>query len=206
MSLINAPYGLQPVKRLDGLPYAGAVTEFDINPAGYAANIFNGSIVFTNTSGFLEIATATGADGTTNALPTGSTLTGVAGVFVGCEYVNQQGQLINSQFYPANTVAQTGSRIKAYVVTDPDVLFKAQLNGPATQAMIGANTFLAAVQSTSTGNTRTGNSTSALSTSVQTGSAAFRIVELAAPTTDAFGEVLVKFNPGYHALTNAVGL
>jgi hypothetical protein len=206
MATVAAPYGLRPVKRIDGLPYAGAQSVYQIDPAGLASNIFNGQVVHINANGFIALSTATGADATTNALPTGTTLTGSIGVFMGCEYVNAQGQLVHSQFYPSGAAAPTGTQIKAYVVTDPDVLFQAQLNGAGAQTIIGTNTFFAAAQSTSTGNTRTGNSTSALTASVVTTTAAFRIVEHVSPPGDAFPDVLVKFNPGYHAFTQAVGL
>jgi hypothetical protein len=206
MALTAAPYGLRPVKRADGMPYAGAQTVYQINPAGIANNIFNGQVVHIDANGFIALSTATGADGTTNALPTGTTLTGSIGVFVGCEYVNAQGQLVHSQYYPSGTVAPTGTQIKAYVVNDPDVLFQAQLDGAGAQTIIGTNTFFAAAQSTSTGSTRTGNSTSALESTVVTTTAAFRIVEHVSPPGDPFPDVLVKFNPGYHSFTNAVGL
>lgn len=206
MSATATPYGLRPVKRADGLPYAGAVSEYDIDPAGYAVNLFNGAVVQINANGYINLTTATGADGTTNAFPTGTTLTGSLGVFVGCEYVNAQGQLVNSQYYPASTVAPTGTRIKAFVVDDPNVLFQAQLDGTITQASLGANTFFAAAQSSSTGSTRTGNSTSALESTTVNTTAAFRIMGFVSPVGDAFPDVLVKFNPGYHSLTNAVGL
>jgi hypothetical protein len=143
-----------------------------------------------------------GADGTTNAFPTGTTLTGSLGVFVGCEYINAQGQLIFSQYYPSGT---TGV-VKAYVVDDPNVLFQVQLDGAADQSDIGANTFFAAAQSTSTGSTQTGNSTSAVDATTVTTTAAFRIVSAVSPIGDAFPDVLVKFNPGYNSSTNAVGL
>lgn len=206
MSMVNAPYGLKPIKRADGLPYAGATSQYLIDPAGVATNLFNGTVVNLNSSGYIVLSTATGADGTTNALPTGTTLTGSLGVFVGCEYVNAQGQTIFSQYYPASYAAPTGTSIKAYVVDDPNVLFQAQLDGSVAQSAIGTNTFFAAAQSTSTGSTATGNSTVALESTVVTTTAAFRIVALASPTTDTYGEVFVKFNPGYHSLTNAVGL
>ncbi len=197
MSLTAAPYGLRPVKRADGMPYAGAVEEFRIDPAGLASNIFNGMIVSISAAGYITPVTATGADGTTNAFPAGT-----IGVFTGCAYFNAQGQFVNSQYYPSGT---TGV-VKAQVVVDPDVVFQAQLDGTVTQAALGANTFLAAAQSTSTGSTRTGNSTSALESTVQTAAAAFRIVGFASPVGDAFPDVLVKFNPGQHSYTNAVGI
>jgi hypothetical protein len=127
---------------------------------------------------------------------------GAIGVFVGCSYINAQGQQIYAQYYPSGT---TGV-VTAYVVTDDSVTFQAQLDGTATQAALGANTFFAAVQSTSTGSTRTGNSTSALESTVVTTAAAFKIIGFASPVSDAFPDVLVKFNPGAHAFSNAVGI
>lgn len=206
MATTAAPYGLRPVKRADGMAYAGATSEYLIDPAGEATNLFYGQVVHIGADGYIALSTATGADGTTNALPTGTTLTGSLGVFVGCEYVNAQGQLIHSQYYPSGYAAPTGTAIKAYVVDDPNVLFQVQLDGEIDQSDIGANTFFAAAQSTSTGNTRTGNSTSALDATTVTTTAAFRIVSAVSPIGDAFPDVLVKFNPGYHSLTNAVGL
>ena len=200
MATTASPYGLRPVKRVDGMPYAGATEQFLIDPAGEATNIFNGQVVIIGADGYLALSTATGADITTNNL--GGSGVGAIGVFVGCEYVNAQGQVINSQYYPSGT---TGV-VKAFVVTDPNVTFQAQLDGSGAQTVLGTNTFFAAVQSTSTGSTRTGNSTSALDATVQTTAAAFRIVGFASNPGDAYTDVLVKFNPGAHSYLNAVGL
>ena len=204
MATTAAPYGLKPVKRADGLPYAGATSQYLIDPAGEATNIFNGQVVIIGADGYIALATASGADLTTNNL--GGSGVGAIGVFVGCEYVNAQGQLIHSQYYPSGTAAPAGTAIKAYVVDDPNVLFQAQLDGAGAQTIIGTNTTFAAVQSTSTGNTATGNSTSALDATVQTAAAAFRIVAHVSPASDAYPDVLVKFNPGAHSFTNATGL
>ena len=200
MSTTNSPYGLRAVNRNDGLPYAGATSQFLIDPAGLASNLFNGQVVIINANGYIALSTATGADLTTNNLG-GNTL-GAWGVFVGCSYINAQGQQIYSQYYPSGT---TGV-VTAYVITDPNVTFQAQLDGQVTQAALGANTFFAAAQSSSTGSTQTGNSTSALESTTVTTAAAFKIIGFASPLTDSFTEVLVKFNPGAHAYTNAVGI
>ena len=202
MATTAAPYGLKPVKLASGTSYAGATSEYLIDPAGEGTNLFYGQVVHIGADGYIALSTATGADGTTNALPTGTTLTGSLGVFVGCEYVNAQGQVIHSQYYPSGT---TGV-VKAYVVDDPNVLFQVQMDGVIDQSDIGANTFFAAVQSTSTGSTQTGNSTSAMESTTVTTTAAFRIVAAVSPLSDAFPDVLVKFNPGYNSMTNAVGL
>ena len=203
MATTAAPYGLRPVKRVDGMPYAGAYSTFLIDPAGVNTNIFYGSVVYVNANGYIAIVTGTGADATTNDWPTGSTsVTGAIGVFVGCSFVNTQGQVIFSQYYPSGT---TGV-VQAFVVDDPMVLFQAQLDSTATQAAVGANTFFAAAQSTSTGNTTTGNSTSALDATVVTVPAAFRILGFASPVSDAFPDVLVKINLGFHSMTVNTGI
>ena len=202
MATTASPYGLKPVKRADGMAYAGATSQYLIDPAGEATNLFYGQVVHIGADGYIALSTATGADATTNALPTGTTLTGSLGVFVGCSYINAQGQQIYGQYYPSGT---TGV-VTAYVVDDPNVIFQAQLDGVADQSDVGANTFFAAAQSTSTGSTTTGNSTSALESTTVTTSAAFRIMGFASPVTDAYPDVFVKFNPGYNSMTNAVGL
>jgi hypothetical protein len=201
MSGTATPYGLRPIKRMDGLPYAGAVDEFEINPAGGANSIFYGSIVALDTNGFVVLMTATGADAAANAFPAGT-----LGVFVGCEYINAQGQLQFSQMYPANYIAPAGTKIKAKVVVDPDVLFQGQMDGPAPQASLGANTFLAAGQVATGGNPRTGVALTALESTVIATAAGFRVVAIVSPPGDAFADVLVKFNPGQHSYLNAVGI
>lgn len=206
MASTAAPYGLRPVKRLDGLPYAGATSMYLIDPAGEATNLFMGQVVHLGSDGYIALVTGTGADATTNDFPVGSTsASGALGVFMGCEYVNAQGQLIHSPYYPSAYAAPSGTAIKAYVVDDPNVLFQAQLDGTGVQTIIGTNTFFAAAQSTSTGSTTTGNSTSALDATIVTTTAAFRIVAHVSPASDAYPDVLVKFNPGYHCFSINVG-
>lgn len=205
MASTASPYGLRPVNRVDGMPYAGATQTFLIDPAGEATNIFYGQVVIIGADGYLAISTATGADITTNNL--GGSGVGAIGVFVGCQYVNAQGQTINAQYYPSGT---TGV-VTAKVITDPSVAFQAQLDGSGAQTVLGTNTFFAAVQSTSTGSTTTGNSTSALESTVVTTAAAFRIVGFVevqgfSAIGDAFTDVLVKFNPSAHSYLNNVGL
>jgi len=202
MATVAAPYGLRPINRVDGMPYAGATDTFLIDPAGEATNIFYGQVVIIGADGYIALSTATGADITTNNL--GGSGVGAIGVFVGCEYVNAQGQVINAQYYPSGT--SNGGEIKAKVITDPSVAFQAQLDGSGAQTVLGTNTFFAAAQSTSTGSTATGNSTSALDATVQTTAAAFRIVGFVSEPGDAFTDVLVKFNPSAHSYGNNVGL
>jgi hypothetical protein len=195
-----AAYGLKPVQRVDGMPYAGATRLYKIDPAGEATNLFYGQVVNIGADGYIALATATGADATTNNL--GGSGVGAIGVFVGCEYVNAQGQVIYDQYYPSGTA--NGGDIVAYVVDDPNALFQAELDETATQTMVGTNTTFATAQTTSTGSTTTGVSNSQLDATVATTAKAFKIVALAPDVSTA--AVLVKFNPSFHRFTSDAGL
>ena len=208
MASTAAPYGLRAVNQLGGTPYAGATRTYLIDPAGTASNIYNGSPVYVTSSGYLAVATATGADATTNGFPTGTANTGIVGVFVGCSYYNAQGQLIFSQYYPTGV---TGV-IQASVVDDPNVVFQVQSAGTVAQTAVGANLFFS-TGAVATGSTTTGNSTASVvaGASAVATSAAFRVVGFPnvqgfSVVGDAFTDVYVKINPGYHTYTNAVGL
>jgi len=199
MATTAAPYGLKPVKRADGMPYAGATTEYLLDPAGEATNIFNGQVVTLGADGFVALAGGTGADITNNAL--GGSGVGALGVFVGCSYTNDEGQTVHSNYYPSGKLNG-----KALVVDDPNVLFQAQLDGTGAQTIIGNITKFAAVQSTSTGSTVTGNSNSALDATTQTTVGAFQIVSHVSDPGDAFPDVLVRFTTGAHMRTMNSGV
>lgn len=209
MAAVSSPYGFKAVNLLGGLPYAGSTRMFPI-ASGYATNIFNGSIVCVIADGSIAIVTATGADATTNAWPDGSShATGAIGVFVGCTYTSPTTkQKMFSQYWPTGTVA---SDAMAYVVDDERAVFQCQAAGTLTAAAVGANTYLSAAQSTSTGSTTTGNSTTAVHATVVQTTAPFRIVGLVdmvgfSVAGDAYTDILVKFNPGWHSYTCVVGI
>ena len=206
MASTASPYGFKPVNEIGGLPYAGSTRSFALNPAGYGTNIFNGSLVYVASTGYLQLVTADGSDGTTNAFPAGTTLTGAVGVFVGCSYVNAQGQTIFSQYYPASALNAV-----AFVVDDPNTVFQVQADGSLTIAALGANVTSANAQSTSTGSTTTGNSNVAISATTKTSTAPFRVIGFPnmvgfSVVGDAYTDVFVKWNPGWHSYTNVVGL
>jgi len=198
MASTASPYGLKPVNRVDGLPYAGETRQFLITPAGYASNIFYGQVVKIHTDGYINLVTETG--GTGDAFPAGT-----IGVFVGCSYVNTQGQTVFSQYYPSGSANAT-----AFVVDDDRAVFQVQADGSVGQTKLGQNVFFAAAQSGSTGSTQSGNSNSAVSATSQAGTAAFRIVGFAQGPSqavgDAYTDILVKFNIAQHSYTNATGV
>lgn len=196
---VSAPYGLKPVNLIGGQVFAGATRQFQI-ASGYATSIFNGDAVLLVTSGTIEKDT-----GTTTATP--------VGVFLGCSYVNAQGQTIYQQYFPASTTAPTGTVITAYVADDPDTLFKVAVVSGTTviagvgRAVIGSNMSL--VQNA--GSTTTGDSKVAVlsSSAATTNTLPIRVVDVVPDTAtgaDTYVELIVKWNWGMHQYQNATGV
>jgi len=194
---VSGPYGLVPVKMVNGTPYSGAVREYKIE-SDNSDVIFNGDVVALATDGYIDRADFDDA------------IAGV-GVFVGCRYTDPTYGLTFRNYYPGGV---TASDIVAYVVDDPNVLFKMAVvddNGAmsyVTQAAVGANAGTEEGASAD-GSTATGKSNGGLdgSTVDTTNTLPFRIiagVEETA-TTDGFVEVFVKWNAG-HQLTNTTGI
>ena len=201
MASTATPYGLRAVNELGGLPYAGSTRTFLIDPAGYNANIFNGSIVSVVATGYIELVTTVGSSAG-NIFPAGT-----VGVFVGCSFVNAQGQLMFSQYYPANT---TGV-VQALVIDDDRTVFQVQAAGTLAQTALGQNAILQNAQSTSTGSTQNGNSNIAISISTaSTATYGLKIVGFVqgpfSTVGDAYTDVLVKFNIGSHAYNTGTGI
>ena len=185
---VVAAYGLKPVKRLDGMPYAGAVRHMPI-ASGYATGIGFGEPVKRLADG--TIATAAAGDK-------------AIGVFVGCQYTDPTSkQMTFNQQWPAGTASPDA---KALVVDDPNAIFKTVVLtdvsgtvGGVLPKAVGGN---ASMFDLGAPNTATGNSTAGLKAStVATGaSLAMRIVDGVEETAYVDGgnkkyrEVLVMFN------------
>ena len=201
MATTAAPYGLRPINLIGGQVFSGSTRQIKI-ASGEAVNIFFGDIVAIDaTTGTIEKVSATGTDGTTNALPAG-----VVGVFLGCTYTDPTLKYkLNSQYWPAGTVA---SDAMAYVCDDPDTLFQIQASGTVAQTSLGANFPL--VQTA--GSTTTGDSKVALLYS-SGGTDTFlplRLVDFVngpfSTVGDAYTDCIVKFNFGIHSYYSATGV
>jgi hypothetical protein len=184
---VSAPYGFLAINRVDGMPYAGAIRQIPIT-AAYGTAIYNGDVVKLVVGGTIE-KSAIGAN--VEAQPT-------LGVFVGCQYVNSTGQIVQAQYYPTGVTSAIG-----YIVLDPQAAFKAAVTTSGntsvvtsvTRAVVGTNMSIAV----GTGTNATGNS----GLSVISGSAAntailpVRVIDVVPETAlnaTNFTEVIVKFN------------
>ena len=158
--------------------------------------------------GFVPVRKADGTPyaGARDANNLGGNGIGALGVFVGCEYINAEGQLIFAQYYPSGTANAT-----AYVVTDPSVTFQVQADGAIAQTALGHNAPLTGAQNATTSvNTATGKSNIAIDATTATATKAFKVIGFVTKTGSAIGDaktdVLVKFNLPYHQMgTGIVG-
>ena len=212
---IDRPYGLKPINLIGGQVFAGATRQIAI-ASGYNTSIFYGDVVKLVSGGTIEKDT-----GTTTATP--------VGVFLGCSYVNAQGQVIFSQYFPANTTAPTGTLIQAFVADDPDQLFKVVLVAGTTadntssglaptflgRTVIGSNAQLVQnAGSTASGDSKVGIYTAAGATTTDT--LPIRIIDVVPDTANSSGnfcEVIVKWNAanvsgltGGHQYLNPTGV
>ena len=199
MATTAAPYGLKAVNLVGGQPYAGSTRQLKI-ASGYAANIYNGSVVSIVAAGTVEIVSEVGSNA--DAFPAGT-----VGVFVGCSYTDPNTkQKLFSQYWPTGTVAADAV---AYVIDDPDVVFQIQADDTLAQTALGINI---PVVNPTAGSTTTGNSTMAADASAiaVTNTLAFKIIDFVDSTTssvgDTYTDILVKFNPSSHAYTNGTGI
>lgn len=207
MASVASPYGLKPVNLIGGQVFAGATREFKLSTNNSAA-IFNGDVIQLTSAGNPQAISAT---------PTAGTTAGIVGVCMGVRYVNPSTkQSTWAQYLPANAI--TGGYTDVYVIVadDPDAVFQIQGTaafGTLTNGANGAIGKNAALGFGTAGSTSTGNSGVNLVVGANGGSLAntatlaMRIVGVVPGTeTDAFPEILVKFNQGTHSYYLATGV
>jgi hypothetical protein len=195
---VSGPYGFQPINLIGGQVFAGSTRLFPIT-TGSTTAIFFGDVVRLNTGGTLSKVSTT------------ATATDAVGIFLGCQFTNPSTkQLLQQQFYPGSI---TASDIQAFVLDDPDALFKVAVTAAGTstisgvtQAAVGLNTAIILTA----GSTTTGDSLASVSaTTAGTSTLPFRIVAGIPETVNASGsftEVIVKFNFGTHTYYSATGV
>ena len=190
---VSAPYGLQPINRFDGMPYAGATQQLPI-ASTYNTAIYNGDVVLVNGGNIKKSAVT--SDSTTDKANNAT-----YGVFVGCQYVNTQGQTVQAQYYPGNAAATSAV---AYVVMDPVAEFKVAITYSGNATVTAANASVVGTNLSirqGTGSTTTGDSAvSVVAPVVGEGNVAglpvrvVAVVPETAASNNAFTEVIVKFN------------
>jgi len=207
MASTLSPYGLKPVNLLGGQSFAGSTREVKVSTNNSAA-IYNGDVIQLSSAGNPAALAAT---------PTAGTTSGIIGVCLGVRYVNPATKQSNyAQFLPANAITSGYTDVFLVVADDPDLVFQVQGTaafGSLTNGAAGAVGKNAALGFATSGSAATGNSgvnvvvgTNGASLAL-TATLAMRVVGVVAGTeTDAFPELLVKFNFGTHSYYLATGV
>ena len=193
MAASATPMGAEPVGGLSACgSFSGKVRHMKIANA-YGTAIFYGDFVKLVAAGTVEKDT-----GTATATP--------VGIFMGCFYTDPStNQPTFNQTYPASTAADD---IVAYVLDDPDCVFKMQADDTLAQTALGNN--IGIVQTA--GSTTIGRSKNAAdaSTAATTNTLPLRIIEFVdgpdSAVGDAFTDILLTYNSGMHQYRNATGI
>jgi hypothetical protein len=194
---VEAPYGLLPINLIGGQVFAGSTRLIPI-ATNSATAIFYGDVVRLADTGTL--AKDTGTDAATPV-----------GVFLGCSYTDPVFGKTFRQSYPGTTNI---TDVQAYVLDDPDALFKV--------AVVSSGTTIGFVNRTAVGNNAvlvqnsgvaaSGNSRVAIDdTTATTSTWPVRIIDVIPETALAgnpgsYTEVIVKWNQGMHQYLNPTGV
>jgi len=205
---VDAPYGLQPVNLIGGLPFAGATRQIPI-ASNYGTAIYTGDVVQYKNDGTIIITTLQNQT---------TPVAGVIGVFLGCSYTNPATkQKLFSQYYPGSIVADD---IVAYVCDDPNALFKVvnvtsavadSTSGGLLPAYISRGNAIScnAELVLNTGLSTTGNSRMGVFINNVATILPIRVVDVVTDTKDSSGnfvEFIVKFNATYHTYNATAGV
>ena len=199
---IDAPYGFRPVNLLGGQVFSGSTRQMAIASA-HATNIFFGDIVIMSSNGCINNATLT------------DSAVQVAGIFMGCSYINSSSQRVFGQYYPA-TITQavdTTNGTIAYVADDPDLVMKvAIVSGTNTISGINRAGCVGGTAAwvANAGSTITGDSKQAiLSTTGTATTLPLKVIDVVPDTVNSSGsftEVLVTWTGLVHMYRGAAGI
>jgi len=185
MANTNAPFGF---RQYSGTGSAPTYEQISVTIAYNATNIFFGDPVEPDANGLIIQG-----DGTTAAA-------GIAGIFVGCQYLSvSQKRTVWSNYWPGSDVASTNTVI-GYIINDPNAKFLVQTGSTAaTQSTVNLNIGY----DIGSGNTANGISGAFVdvTTAATTTTLPFRVVGLvtqppgsAGTEAGAYNYVIVSFN------------
>jgi len=187
-----AAYGMVPMQMAGSSYMTGGFDQFAITLLT-AVDIFYGDLVR------FDAATGTVIRGVAPVAATPA-----LGVFVGCRYVNESNEQKYAQHYVGSSVAGNRKEAYAYVVTDPDVVFKIQGQYSTAAAFAQAEIGQIVNPTVAAGSTTTGLSGNYVDLDdAGADSKALRVIglvengsnEAPAGGTSTTYDILVKWNP-----------
>lgn len=186
MANTSAPFGFRQYSGTGSAPTYELVA---VTIAYNATNIFYGDPVEPDANGLIIQG-----DGTTAAA-------GIAGIFVGCQYLSvSQKRTVWSNYWPGSDVSSANTVI-GYIINDPNAKFLVQTGSTgATQSTINLN----AGYTTGSGNTANGISAAFLdvTTAATTSTLPFRVVALVTEPPGSAGTEAGAYNYAVVAFNN----
>lgn len=167
MANVDAPRGFVPVGHKGGGDIRTA--EFTI-AYNYGTAIYNGDSVIL-ASGLVNVAAQDSA--------------AVLGVFAGCEYRDNSGNVIFSKYWPGVALTDTAAVVKALVYVDPDILYEVQTDTGTTSTVASVGVAYD-IEADHAGSTLTGQSGQEIDIS-DTGTGQWMVYGLAAKADNAWG-------------------
>ena len=167
MANVDRPNGFTPIGHKGG----GDVTSQQFTIAyNYATAIYAGDAVIL-ASGLVNVAADDSA--------------AILGVFAGCEYRNNAGEVIFSPYWPGVALSDSTAVVKCHVYVDPDILYEVQTDTGtgSTIAVIGSSYD---IEKDHTGSATTGRSGQELDLG-DTGTGQFTVVGLVDRPDNAWG-------------------
>jgi hypothetical protein len=163
----DRPNGFTPVGHKGGGTVRAA--EFEILYS-YATAVYSGDAVILS-SGYVNQAAQDSAS--------------VLGVFAGCQYVDNSGNVIFSPYWPGVALTDSGKKVKAFVYVDPDILYEVQTDTGTTSTIASVGVAYD-IELDHSGSATTGRSGMELDIS-DTGTGQFTIYGLADRPDNAWG-------------------
>jgi hypothetical protein len=215
MASTSSPYGLKPINLIGGQAFNGGVIRDIVLSDNVATAFYTGGVIILDSVGNPSAIAASPLAAELAATSVPGTA-GIVGVCMGVQYVDPTlGYSLWGQYLPANAITNGYSNVIIRVCDDPDQLYQIQgnaafgslTNGPA--GAVGKNAALAGFGGSAT--TGLANTTLVVGTNggslASTQTLAMRVVDIVSSSaTDAYPDIIVKFNMGVHSYTNSLGV
>jgi hypothetical protein len=171
----NAPFGFMPIRTRSGAKQPQYEIREGAIPSGYGTAMYTNQMIKLVTGGTIQPAAAGDR---------------VLGTFAGCEFVDSDGRVRVSSYWPASQTILTGTSVTVYYYSAQETVYRVQADGTLAITSVGDQ---ADLSNATDANTTAGLSQQTLSTTLAgaAGNAQFRILKLGEDVDNAWGDTYV---------------
>ena len=171
----NATFGFMPIRTRSGAKQPQYEIREGAIPSGYGTAMYTNQMIKLVTGGTIQPAAAGDR---------------VLGTFAGCEFVDSDGRVRVSSYWPASQTILTGTSVTVYYYSAQETVYRVQADGTLAITSVGDQ---ADLSNATDANTTAGLSQQTLSTTLAgaAGNAQFRILKLGEDVDNAWGDTYV---------------